>query len=269
MLNENEIQNDTDESLLAELDSIDSERSVRSAPKSTPAQKKARNNYMRLYRARLNDPQKKIESQWSENLATLPESDRKRLLDAQDEASFLNWLMAKVDRGVSFCGQGIGVVDVDYPNPICVYEEVKAWIESGNTFVHCSFPRSLAGLLESDLQQLDDKEFILYGIKTHISFSIWHHFLENLFVWLMRNQETSNAELLAEVADLIEMREFAEDIELDLEDLDYSLAGRALLEYRGKQSEPVSGIQRTGLTMTEREETELAQREIRKSVLGR
>ena|ERR1700730_14430357 len=269
MMNENEIEEVTDTSLLDELDAIDTARAERSSG-TTAAQRKQRRDYQREYRRVKNDPQKKIESQWAANLAQLSEAEQKRLADAQEECDFLAWLMNKVDRGVSFCGQGIGQVDKDSPNPICVYEEVKAWIESGNTFVHSSFPRSLAGLLESDLQQLEDKEFVLYGIKTHISFSIWHHFLENLFVWLMRNRETIDAELLAEVADLIEpgIREFAKEFELD-EDIDYNPVGRALLEYRGKQSEPLSGIQRTGLTMTEREETELAQREIRKSVLGR
>jgi hypothetical protein len=256
----------TDESLLADLDAIDSERAERS--KSTPAQKKARNNYMRLYRARLNDPQIRVESRWAANLGQLPESEQKRLADAQEEASFLDWLMAKVDRGVSFCGQGIGTVDKDYPNPVCVYEEIKAWIESGNTFVHSSFPRSMAGLFEDDLAKLDDKELVTYGVKVHITFSIWHHFLENLFVWLVRNRETIDAELLAEVADLIEpgIRGFVEEFEIDI---DYNNVGRAFLEYRGRQSEPICGVQTVGLTLTEKQETALVEKQIRESVLGK
>jgi len=261
-MSENETDFENTEALLDDLDTS-------GRPKSTAKEREQRRVYMAKYRKVKNDPQAKIEKLWAANLAQLPEAERKRLLDAEEEAGFLDWLMAKVDRGVSFCGQGIGQVDKDYPNPICVYEEVKAWIESGNTFVHSSFPRSLAGLLESDLQQLDDKEFVLYGIKTHISFSIWHHFLENLFVWLMQNRETIDAELLAEVADLIEpgIREFAKEFELD-EDIDYNPVGRALLEYRGKESEPVSGVQRTGLTLTLAEEIKQTEREIRKSVLG-
>jgi hypothetical protein len=260
-MSENELNCETtDEDLLDELD-------VDGRPKSTAKEREQRRIYMAKYRKGKNDPQAKIEKLWAANLAALSEPERKRLEDAQEEARFLDWLMAKVDRGVSFCGQGIGLVDVDYPNPICVYEEVKAWIESGNTFVHSSFPRSMAGLFEADLQNLDDKEFILYGIKIHISFSIWHHFLENLFVWLMRNRENVDPELLAEVADVIEpgIREFAKEFELD-EDIDYNPVGRALLEYRGKQSASVCGVQRTGLTLTLAEEIAQTEREIRKSV---
>jgi hypothetical protein len=178
--NENELPVDEQSELLADLDSIDSERAERSASKSTPARRKQRALYMSRYRKLKNDPQIRLEQSWAANLSQLSEDERKRLLDAADEVSFLNHLMHLVDRGVSFCGRGVGTVHVDYPDPNEVSEEVKAWLNAGNTFVHSSFPRSMAGLFESDLQKLDDPEFIKYGLKTHITFSIWEHFLSNL-----------------------------------------------------------------------------------------
>src|SRR5260370_40905642 len=134
MLNENEIQNETDESLLTELNAIDTERAERSSG-STASQRKARASYMRSYRTVKNDPQKKIEAQWADNLSKLPEAERKRLQDAVEEVLFLDHLMALVERGVGYCGVGIGEVDKDYPNPEAVYEEVLDWISKGNTFV--------------------------------------------------------------------------------------------------------------------------------------
>jgi hypothetical protein len=169
----------TDEALLDELDEIDGERAERSSG-STVKQRKARSTYMRLYRSRLNNPQKKIESQWADNLEKLPEAERKRLLDAADEASFLNRLIALVDRGVGYCGVGIGEVDKDFPDPNVVREEIQSWLDAGNTLLSCEIPRSMVGLFPDELYKTDDKEFRDYGLRVHVSPSTWEHFLKNL-----------------------------------------------------------------------------------------
>lgn len=166
MSSEIEIQNDTDESLLAELDSIDGDRAERSSG-TTAAQRKARRNYMRGYRSKKaieNSEQAQLEKRWADNLAKLSESDRQRLLNGQEEVRFLNHLMSLVDRGVSFCGRGIGEVHKDFPDPNEVYAEIQSWLEAGNTFAGRS----------------DDECFRDYGLKVHISPSIYERLIKNL-----------------------------------------------------------------------------------------
>jgi hypothetical protein len=217
----NEIQNDTDESLLAEPDSIDSERAERSS--STAAQRKQRAAYMKSWRRKTNDPRVKQETAWAANWQALADAEREALTAKQEDRDLFVWMLGKIARATI----QKDFQAVEHYQPDTLNEIIQDWIADGNFLVGPPIPREMAHLPEVQEMFADDPQFQQFGIHTHLSDMSYEYFQENLRKY--RRHKSGESPMPTNI----------------------------------------SFVQKTGLSMTEKQEAALVESEIRKSVLGR
>jgi hypothetical protein len=280
----NEIQNDTDESLLAELDAIDTERAER---KSTAAERHTRKLYMREFRKKTDSKLKRLQKKWAEAFAQLPDDQRADYLKKQEQMTDLVGLMIDSIRG-------------KFLYPDIIYQEIK---ESGVPIFGSYFSDAdYAEYFAFDDGPKADQfspDFEKYGLRLTIPESLYSRFLECVILYADKTGE-SDPQVLGEAIDVVERDIMAlhvstlqeeEKSDFTLYDiLRFSDVGKAILKYRYPDAprdfygcpvppEDIEDVQRAGnmpkpeqrgqgQPMTQKQEIEQTERAIRKSVLG-